>query len=202
MDKSAILHIPMSKYAYGVDEDTITIRLRTAHGDIQKCILYYGDRSCRVTPVIFTTVEMERVIECERYDYFEATLEKVYKRLDYYFELNDGTETCLYYGDCFCKEPVDDRSEYFQFPFNHRADIVSPPDWAKDAVVYNIFPDSFATSARYISGQSTVSVVALKCLSNLLSSFAATFFVGEHKNHMALIESSINDCIKCWRKNV
>lgn len=156
MDKSAILHIPMSQYAYGIDEDTITIRLRTAHGDIRNCNLYYGDRSCRVTPVIFTTVEMERVIECERYDYFEATLEKVYKRLDYYFELNDGTETCLYYGDCFCKEPVDDRSEYFQFPFNHRADIVSPPDWAKDAVVYNIFPDSFATSARYISGQSTV----------------------------------------------
>jgi len=94
---------------------------------------------------------MEKVLECERYDYFEATLEKPYKRLNYYFKLQDQNETWLYYGDCFCKETVDDRSEYFQLPFNHRADIVSPPDWAKDAIIYNIFPDSFATGKNHIS---------------------------------------------------
>lgn len=48
---------------------------------------------------------------------------------------------------------VDDRSEYYQLPFNHPADIAAPPAWAQDAVVYNIFPDSFATSHRFISGK-------------------------------------------------
>ncbi|MBE5890472.1 MAG: glycoside hydrolase family 13 protein [Lachnospiraceae bacterium] len=151
MNKSAILHIPMSQYAYGVDEEHVTIRLRTQHNDIETCTLYFGDRACRQTPVIFTEQKMEKVLECERYDYFEATLEKPYKRLNYYFKLQDQNETWLYYGDCFCKETVDDRSEYFQLPFNHRADIVSPPDWAKDAIIYNIFPDSFATGKNHIS---------------------------------------------------
>ena len=57
----------------------------------------------------------------------------------------------MYYGDVFTKELVDDRSQYFKLPFNHRADIARVPDWVKDAVVYNIFPDSFATGHRYIS---------------------------------------------------
>lgn len=87
------------------------------------------------------------------FDYYEVTLNNPYKRLCYYFELVSDTETWLYYGDTFAKEPVDDRSEYYQLPFNHRADIVRPPQWAKDAVIYNIFPDSFATAEGYISGK-------------------------------------------------
>ncbi len=155
MNKSAILHIPMSQYAYGIDENHVAIRLRTQHGDLIRCTLFYGDRACRLTPVVFTEQEMKKIIECELYDYYEAVLEKPYKRLNYYFKLESKEETWLYYGDCFCKEPVDDRSEYFQLPFNHRADIVTPPAWAKDAVIYNIFPDSFATGKNRISKTET-----------------------------------------------
>lgn len=71
----------------------------------------------------------------------------------YYFELDDGQEKLLYYSDFFAHQRVDDRSEYYQLPFNHRADIAEVPEWAKDAVVYNIFPDSFATARRAISGE-------------------------------------------------
>ena len=155
MNKSAILHIPMSQYAYGMDESHVVIRLRTAKDDLKKCILYYGDRACRKTPVIFTRVEMKIVAQAPLYDYYEVVLENPYKRLCYYFELDDGTEKILYYGDCFCDAPVDDRSEYYQLPFNHRADIVNPPKWAQDAVIYNIFPDSFATGKEKVSGQAS-----------------------------------------------
>lgn len=151
MNKSAILHIPMSQYAYGTDETHVTIRIRTGRDDIKKCTLYYGDRSCRVTPVIFVSQEMHIVAQTELFDYFETELVNPYKRLNYYFELNDGTEQLLYYGDFFSKDTVIDRSEYYQLPFNHRADIVNPPEWAKDAVIYNIFPDSFATGSYNIS---------------------------------------------------
>ncbi|WP_044913951.1 glycoside hydrolase family 13 protein [Butyrivibrio sp. WCE2006] len=153
MDKSAILHIPMSQYAYGVDETHVTIRLRAKRDDIDRCTLYFGDRACRQTPVIFSEQEMEKVYSTSLYDYFEVTLENPYKRLCYYFNLRSGDEQIYYYGDCFCRGLVDDRSEYFQLPFNHRADIVNPPTWAKDAVIYNIFPDSFATDKEYISEQ-------------------------------------------------
>lgn len=155
MNKSAILHIPMSQYAYGMDESHVVIRLRTAKDDLRKCTLYYGDRACRKTPVIFTKVEMKIMAQAPLYDYYEVVLENPYKRLCYYFELDDGTEKILYYGDCFCETPVDDRSEYYQLPFNHRADIVNPPKWAQDAVIYNIFPDSFATGKEKVSGQAS-----------------------------------------------
>ncbi len=153
MNKSAILHIPMSQYAYGTDETHVTFRIRTGRDDIKTCMLYYGDRSCRQTPVIFSSQEMHIVAQTELFDFYETELVNPYKRINYYFELDDGKEKILYYGDTFSNTTVIDRSEYFQLPFNHRADIVKPPEWAKDAVIYNIFPDSFATGKRYLSHQ-------------------------------------------------
>ena len=149
MNKSAILHIPMSQYAYGTDEEHVTIRLRTAKDDIRRCRLYFGDRACRLTPVIFTEAEMHVVASSELFDYYEVKLSHPYKRLCYYFCLESEREKIYYYGDFFS------RSEYYQLPFNHRADIVRPPEWAKDSVIYNIFPDSFATDTTYISGKKT-----------------------------------------------
>lgn len=151
MNRSAILHIPMSQFSYGVDEKHITIRIRTGKNDIKKCKLNYGDRACRKTPVDFTCVEMEIVLSDNDFDYYEVNLSDPYKRLCYYFELDDGFEKKYYYGDFFSDKLVDDRSEYYQLPFNHRADIVTPPQWAKEAIIYNIFPDSFATGQKYIS---------------------------------------------------
>lgn len=151
MNRSAVLHIPMSQYAYGTDENHVTIRLRTARNDIKKCTLFFGDRSCRETPVIFTKEEMSIEAQSEYFDYYRVDLGYPYKRLCYYFELDDGNERIFYYGDQFSAKTVDDRSEYYQLPFNHRADIVTPPDWAQDAIIYNIFPDSFATDEKHIS---------------------------------------------------
>lgn len=151
MNKGAIEHIPMSQYAYGIDENHVAIRLRTARADVKKCVLYYGDRASRNTPVPFTAANMNIAASTDLFDYYEVVLENVYKRLCYYFEISDDDTTLLYYGDLFNDSCVDDRSEYFQFPYNHRADIVTPPDWVKDTIIYNIFPDSFAAGYKYIS---------------------------------------------------
>ena len=155
MNKSAVLHIPMSQYAYGTDETHVTFRIRVGRDDMKRCVLYYGDRACRQTPVIFTKAQMHIVASSTLFDYYEVILYKPYKRICYYFELDDGKETVLYYGDQFCENTVDDRSEYYQLPFNHRADIVTPPQWVKRAVIYNIFPDSFASEREYISGKAS-----------------------------------------------
>jgi len=61
----------MSQYAYGTDEEHVTIRLRTAKDDIERCRLYFGDRACRLTPVIFTEAEMRVVASSELFDYYE-----------------------------------------------------------------------------------------------------------------------------------
>ena len=145
----------MSQYAYGIDEKHVMIRLRAGRGDLKTCRLYYGDRACRLTPVLFTAKEMQVEARTEEFDYWQVELTDPYRRLCYYFLLDDGNEQSLYYGDRFTKETVDDRSEYYQLPFNHRADIVAPPQWVQDTVIYNIFPDSFATGHRFISRMET-----------------------------------------------
>lgn len=151
MKLDAVLHIPMSEFCHGLDERHIVYRLRCARGDMKKVTLYYGDTACRVTPILFTPVPMEKAASDRLHDYWQAIVESPYDRVYYYFQMDDGTETKLYYGDIFTDRLVDDRSQYFKLPFNHRADIAKVPDWVHDAVVYNIFPDSFATSHQHIS---------------------------------------------------
>ena len=99
----------MSQYAYGTDEEHIVIRLRAGRGDLTECILHYGDRACRLTPVLFTEQKMAVVAQTEEFDYWETTLEHPYKRLCYYFTLSDGREEVLYYGERFTDHTVDDR---------------------------------------------------------------------------------------------
>lgn len=155
MQKEAILHIPLSNYAYAADEDHLVFRLRAARGDLVSCTLYYGDRACRTNPVIFTKEAMNLVARDELFDYFETELLSSFTRVCYYFELSDGKESVLYYANIFTNEQPLERSEYFQFPFNRREEIFKLPSWTQSAVIYNIFPDSFATGKRYISGKRT-----------------------------------------------
>lgn len=144
----------MSEYAFGLDEDTTVFRLRCARGDLERCTLWYGDTSSPETPVPVYPAEMRLVFRGENCDWWEAELRGVFHRLYYYFELV-GDERLYYSGEVFFSEPSKERSEYFKFPFNHRADIARVPEWALDAVVYNIFPDSFASSRRSITGCGT-----------------------------------------------
>lgn len=152
MKREAILHIPMSEYAYGVDDERVSLRIRTARNDIASCTLFYGDRASRKNPVDFIPVKMNKVAFTSLFDWYEVVFHSKYKRICYYFQLfdNDG-ESILYYGDSFETKRSDNRSEYFQLPYNLCSDRIEIPSWVEDAVVYNIFPDSFATDKRYIS---------------------------------------------------
>ena len=152
MNFAAIEHRPVSEYCHGLDEGRIVYRLRCARGDLERVTLSYGDTACRVTPIIFTPVEMELAASDEYHDYWQAVVESKYYRVYYYFTLYGGGEWTYYYGGEFTKSLVDDRSEYFKLPINHRADIARVPDWARDAVVYNIFHDSFASGEGSIAG--------------------------------------------------
>ena len=141
MNLAAVFHQPMSEYCFGLDETHIVYRLRCARGDVRRVTLSYGDTACRVTPIVFTAVEMELVAWDETHDYWEVVVDSPYNRVYYYFTLfgTDGS-WIYYYGDEFTQVLVDERSEYFKLPFNHRADIAQVPDWARDALVYNIPP--------------------------------------------------------------
>lgn len=147
----AIEHIPDSSYAHAIDESTLVIRLRAKKGDIKECILFYGDRVFPKEPISVTDVEMRIVASDLLFDYFEVDVKSEYTRVCYYFWLSDGITSTYYFGNEFRSTPRCSRTEYFQFPYIRREDIAAVPEWAKAAVIYQIFPDSFATSRKFIS---------------------------------------------------
>lgn len=153
MNKSAILHIPLSQYAYAENEHTLTIRLRAEKGDVKKCVLYYGDRVDPIDPITVKELSMEKVATDDLFDYYETEIRDIYTRVCYYFLLDDGKEQQYYYGRNFCREMTCNRTEYFQFPYIRREDMIDIPDWAEDIVMYHIFPDSFASEERGLSGR-------------------------------------------------
>ena len=152
MKQDAVLHIPMSEYCCGLDERRIVYRLRCARDDLKHVTLFYADTACRVNPILFTAVPMEKILSDTCHDYWQVIVESPYNRVYYYFQLDDGEQTTLYYSGLFTNQLAQDRSEYFKLPFNHRADIARVPEWVRDAVVYNIFPDSFASGKCRIAG--------------------------------------------------
>jgi len=152
MKKEAVLHIPLSQYAYATGEHDMTLRLRCAVNDIKRCFVYFGDRVDQNPVMRVDRKEMQRAASDDLFDYFEVSLKGTYPRLCYYFLLEDGAESLYYYERGFCSEIGTNRTEYFQFPYIRREDLLAPPAWAGDVVMYQIFPDSFATEYRKITG--------------------------------------------------
>lgn len=152
MFKEAVLHIPDSNYAFATDEKTVVIRLRTKKNDILHCSLCYGDRVCMVEPALTKTIPMSKIASDELFDYYECKLVSGYTRIFYYFILEDGKETAYYYSGEFHDIAECDRTEYYQFAYVRREDIAHVPSWAASTIMYQIFPDSFATGKSFISG--------------------------------------------------
>lgn len=150
MNRHAILHIPLSEYAYSVAENRVIIRLRTAKGDVSRCVLKYADKQEWREPKTMYSKDMRLIATDLLYDYYEADVGEEFNRICYYFCL-ETTDECLYYYDRGFTEKMEAHcSEYFQFPYIRREEILDIPDWAEDVVMYQIFPDSFATDRGFI----------------------------------------------------
>ena len=156
--QQAVTHIPLSQYAFANSEQSLTIRLRCAAGEVERCILWYGDRVQQGNPIRFTPLAMERTAHELDFDYYEATFDSPYTRVCYYFELAGGSELLYLYADIFSNQIPSERSEFYQYPFIRREEIATVPAWLKHAVVYNVFPDSFSSGRRSIRGAAAEAV--------------------------------------------
>ena len=143
MEKSAILHIPQSEYAFVRSGNVLTIRLRAKAGDLTGCSLYYADRADMHTPVEFAYLPMRMVLRDALHDYYEVTFQSPYERVCYYFKLEKQMEWIYYYGDRFTRELADldihgqiveGLSEYYQYPYMLRKEEQQIPEWFENAV--------------------------------------------------------------------
>ena len=161
--RQAIYHKIDAEHAYPVDDSTILLRLRSARMDLQcatvlsvdKYLFLRGEAAPQGTP-------MTKVANDELFDYYEALVPHEATSLAYCFYLEAAGEQ-LYYGNyrffatLFDSADVNYTPYMFIMPQIARDEIIKLPDWLTSAVVYQIFPDSFAPkSGQWADGLPTL----------------------------------------------
>lgn len=160
MEFSSIIHRAKSEYSYAYNLDTLHIRLRTAKGDVTRCELLAVDPfnwSPRNdgTPIYdfdkesVEHIKMVKEQESEYHDCWFAEIKDIrWRRTKYCFILENCSEK--YIVGCHDIVPYDGKDEkvyelsnYFNYPYINEEDLYSVPEWVKDVVWYQIFPDRF-----------------------------------------------------------
>lgn len=156
MNRHAIYHVTDVPYAYGIDEKTLLVRLRTAKGDIEKCSVHFKDRYDWETA--FEVKTMVLAESDELFDYYEAEISVEGQRYRYLFELHGKDGEVLFLIERgltrTLRKPVEQGA--FQFAYLNSADVYKNPSWAHEAIVYQIFPDRFHNGDKSNDPQDTI----------------------------------------------
>lgn len=148
MEYAAIRHFADKKYCYAVKKGRFLFRLETKKGDVVKVILHGQEK---YLPIKFMDTRQEHRMEIaysDNYiDYYEVIINIDAVCFRYFFEIEDASGKVTYYGNHnFYDGCITDIDKMFDCPQNLREEeIFELPDWAKNKVVYQIFPSRFAT---------------------------------------------------------
>ena len=149
MERAALLHRPDSEYAYLFTKDTMHIRLRTKRDDVKEVKIIKGDPYLLNDDKWYQESEiMGKVAVTEDYDYWQIAITAEFSRIQYAFHVigTDGEE--VFYGDRgifdFSDSAIEKAENYFRMPFFQEIDRFKSPEWVKETVWYQIFPERFA----------------------------------------------------------
>lgn len=143
MLKEAIYHRPKNSYAYAYDERTLHIRLRAKKDDLKDVQLIHGDPYRWAEGHMLSDKEpMTKLASDELFDYWFIAISPENNRFVYQFEVSDGTETWVMGEKGFTKDVEENR--FYRFPYLNAIDVFDAPEWVKDTVWYQIFPERFA----------------------------------------------------------
>ncbi len=145
MEYSSIHHRPNDNYSYPINTETLHIRLRTKKQDISSVGLIFGD------PYIsdngqwqYEELPMSLSGSDNRYDYWHIYVKPPYRRIRYGFKVTSEGESAFYTEKGFFKEAPRDPGCYFAIPYLHQNEVFKAPEWVKDTIWYQIFPERFA----------------------------------------------------------
>lgn len=150
MELTAILHRPESEYAYLYEKDVMHIRIRTKKNDVKEVHFLSGD------PYLFgpekwykTGKPMRMLASTSLYDYWLIETTAPYHRLAYAFHLIGKDKSHYFYGDrgIFPYSETNlssNANSYFKMPYFQDVDRFKSPEWVKETVWYQIFPERFA----------------------------------------------------------
>ncbi len=151
MELSAICHFADKRYCFALEAGRFLVRLRVKKGDARRVTLHTQDKYLPLR--IFDTrraVPMALAARDRVSDYYEAVIEIDMVCLRYWFELEGTDGERVFYGNYeFSSTPPEDVERMFDCPQNLREEErLTVPDWAKNKVVYQVFPASFAPTGE------------------------------------------------------
>lgn len=147
MEHSAIFHDMNKRYCYALEKGKFLIRIQGKKNDLDKVILHYQDKYIPLEQEdTRQTMEMIKAAGDQYHDYYEAVVSCDVICLRYFFELVDMAGKREYYGNYeFFQEVIEDIDRMYDCPQNLREEeIFEVPQWAKNKIVYQIFPSRFA----------------------------------------------------------
>lgn len=161
----AISHIPKSKMAYPLDENTLFISLKTAKDDFDMVELIIGDPHDYIPDennvyhwVIETKdrLKMVKQYTTELFDFYISKPKLAYSRAKYSFLLYKNDDIYYYGSKGIRKLKTIDKSiynnfEYFCFPFINEEDVIKPVSWINNTIWYQIFPERFNKSTNNLN---------------------------------------------------
>jgi len=145
MNIQAFYHQPKSNYCFALDENTVVIRFRTEKNNVKTVQLVYGDKYKWDEEHHTVTMQLERSDEFFDYYISEVHAPNINFRLSYIFTLENDQEK-LYFTEWGPQHEIDPKElhlHYFNFPYLNEVDVHKIPEWVKDAVFYQIFPERF-----------------------------------------------------------
>jgi cyclomaltodextrinase / maltogenic alpha-amylase / neopullulanase len=155
MNKGALFHQAKSEFSYAYDEKTLHLTFRTAKNDVDEVYLIYGD------PFEWTgkkpnikwshhVKKIEKRYQQSTFDYYFASVSPSFLRCKYIFVIKKD-DRYVAYGSrrIFEVEDLDgfyetfNLADFFNFPYINAVDLHHTPEWVKDTIWYQIFPDRF-----------------------------------------------------------
>lgn len=148
MEYAAIRHFADKRYCYAMEKGLFLIRLETKKDDAARVVLHVRDK---YLPLKILDTRHEYAMEkfcCDGLiDYYEAVIEMDVVCLRYFFEIEDASGKVVYYGNHeFFDECISDIERMYDCPQTLREEeMFTLPEWARNKVVYQIFPSRYAT---------------------------------------------------------
>lgn len=139
MNPTTVLHSTSREYVYPVSRNRLKIKLKCIRGQKETYHIVFWNRFHENE---VKTEELKCVGRDAEFDYFmcELAFIEAVKYIRYYFIIS-AADGCKYMGrDGFSHEKPKD---FFEYLYTNEEDIMHVPDWAKGAVIYQVFPERF-----------------------------------------------------------
>lgn len=141
-----IIHNCTREFVYPTKRNNLQIKVTVTKSD--KCnyyIVYWNNLRNNIPK---REMKMECYARSKDYDYYfcNVVLNEVVNYLRYYIVSDDGSERC--YLNTYGIQNAEPKEGFFEYHYANENDIFQIPEWTKNAVIYQIFPERFCNGDK------------------------------------------------------